>query len=916
MVWNSLSALCKRSWPLARRGPRATAAMGSKKERKAREEERAAEDGELGAGAGAAKKKRKAPPEAEEEGGAKNAAGGDAAEAAAPELTREERRKLKKARKMAKRAAEKEAAQQGGASAAEDAGGASDDPGEWEVVGKKKKQRPDEGRGSSAAEAPGEKRKHQEGAARAGPLQLIWQTPVPRPPLTVASVRELLLCLLGGESQPWWVRVQGQTPPVTVVVFADYLGQDSMRKEADAYPFLSTLTPNSAVLRSPGTQLEVFPVSADLCTCPLTKTEVRQAKKSKSAAGKTSDSNAADVMFPCDVILTDVELMENKYPLCEHGGHKLSDELPAGFVRTRQATLKAAGKDGQDDSHGVGKMLAMDCEMCTTEVGLELTRISLVDETCKVVYDTFVKPDNEILDYNTKFSGITADTLVGVTTTLKQVQDKLMELCAEDTILVGHSLENDLRACKLVHTKIIDTAIIYPHQRGAPYKNALRYLVAKFLKREMQRATGHCSVDDASACMQLVKLKLSRGPLFGASGDSTLTGESLLVRLRRSCTPSRTSVIIATPAHAATMGGGASASSSPVVRCGDDAAVCKETLEAIKSKSHALILSHFGGLVPPPAPSPHVASSTPAAPGATPGGKVATNGTPGANKSAPNAAKGKTSKAVGTGMSFCAAPAQASNGGTEQKGNAGGEGEKAGGARNRKAFDSDEEEEKEASAKREGGEGKGKGTESDVVTAAARKASLDRSIRKICKQLPDGGLAIVLGSSPSTRASRHVILQSSRSSYAGLPGHAMCMHAAELLSRVHLACVLTQLPSARLHCRFLFCARSCAHRYVCGPDGSSRAADEATECCYGQGLRHALVRCRREKTAICCRCRSSSMSISSPARAFCGADRRPLSHSSLFCSTSPARWYTRGWLPNLVTALASCPPFSLTLLNL
>jgi DNA polymerase III epsilon subunit-like protein len=723
--------------------------MGKKKERKAREEEeRAQTDEEVREDhAGAAKKKRKAREEEEprEEPGAGEGDGSGADDAAATGLTREERRKMKKARKMAKRAAEKEAAQQGSTRAAEAAGGASGDQGEWQSVGKKKKKRHDEDRGQT--EALGEKRKHQGGPAthkESGPLQLTWKTPVPRPPLTVASVRELLLCLLGGDPQPSWVRVQGQTPPVTVVVFADYLGHDSLHQEPEAYPFLTTLKPNSAVLRSPGTQLEIFPVSADLCTCPQTKTEIKNSKKSKPSASKTSSSDAPDVMFPCDIILSDEELMENKYPLCEHGGHKSSDELPAGFIRTRQAALKAAGKDSQDDSKGVGKMLALDCEMCTTEVGLELTRISLVDEKCKVLYDTFVKPDNQILDYNTKFSGITADTLVGVTTTLKQVQEKLMELCGDDTILVGHSLENDLRACKFVHTKIIDTAIIYPHQRGPPYKNALRYLVSKFLRREMQRATGHCSVDDASACMQLVKLKLARGPLFGASGDSTLTGESLLMRLRRSCTPSRTSVIIATPAHAATMGGGASASSSPVVRCSHDAAVCRATLEAIQTKSHALILSHFGGLVPPPPPSPQVASPTPAAPGATSGGNVAGNGTLAANKSAPGAGKGNTGKAVGSGMSFCAAPATANNGGEGQNGHAGGEGEKVGGpgARNRKTFDA-EEAEKEGSTKREGGGVKS--NESEVMTAAARKASLDSSIRKICKQLPDGGLAIVLG---------------------------------------------------------------------------------------------------------------------------------------------------------------------------
>lgn len=92
------------------------------------------------------------------------------------------------------------------------------------------------------------------------------------------------------------------------------------------------------------------------------------------------------------------------------------------------------------------------------------------------------------------------------------LQEDFLQLVNKETILVGHSLENDLLALKINHDLVIDTAILYRHPKGRSYKTALRVLTRKFLSREIQDSgNGHDSVEDARATMELALLKIKHG---------------------------------------------------------------------------------------------------------------------------------------------------------------------------------------------------------------------------------------------------------------------------------------------------------------------------------------------------------------------------------------------------------------------
>lgn len=177
------------------------------------------------------------------------------------------------------------------------------------------------------------------------------------------------------------------------------------------------------------------------------------------------------------------------------------------------------------------RVLALDCEFCETRRGRQLARISLVDYNGAVVYDEYVKPKEEIVDYKTKFSGITEDFMAKATTTQEDVREKLRQMVSSSDTLVGHSLLFDLNVLKMSHPRIVDTCVIFDHPRKKPFKAGLKWLATTYLGREIQagEATGggHSSVEDCIACLDLVKLKLSSGLFYGQEPESCLISMGL-----------------------------------------------------------------------------------------------------------------------------------------------------------------------------------------------------------------------------------------------------------------------------------------------------------------------------------------------------------------------------------------------------
>uniref|UniRef100_A0A7I4YHF3 Exonuclease domain containing protein n=1 Tax=Haemonchus contortus TaxID=6289 RepID=A0A7I4YHF3_HAECO len=187
---------------------------------------------------------------------------------------------------------------------------------------------------------------------------------------------------------------------------------------------------------------------------------------------------------------------------CQHSESHVTDTIRESVLLEFQATPEPTGPgDPRSDA-----FYALDCEFVYTTVGKEAARITVVDSYGNEVMDCVFRPEHELVDPNTRYSGLTGEEIAHTDKKLGDIREMLFKMVNSETLLIGHALENDLKALRIVHDNVIDTSVLFSRStaEGRCFQS-LKSLAREQLDMDIQsEAGGHDSAEDAWAAMRLV----------------------------------------------------------------------------------------------------------------------------------------------------------------------------------------------------------------------------------------------------------------------------------------------------------------------------------------------------------------------------------------------------------------------------
>ncbi|KAL4952894.1 ribonuclease H-like domain-containing protein [Aspergillus filifer] len=147
----------------------------------------------------------------------------------------------------------------------------------------------------------------------------------------------------------------------------------------------------------------------------------------------------------------------------------------------------------------------------------EVVRVVAVDFlTGEVLLDTYVSPLGRVISWRTKYSGVNASILAEkkregrvLSGGWQSAREAICRFIDADTILIGHGLNNDLNVLGMVHSRVVDSAILTRLVVDGHCQRhwKLRTLAREFLGLSIQTGDGkdgHDCVEDTFAAREVV----------------------------------------------------------------------------------------------------------------------------------------------------------------------------------------------------------------------------------------------------------------------------------------------------------------------------------------------------------------------------------------------------------------------------
>ena len=161
--------------------------------------------------------------------------------------------------------------------------------------------------------------------------------------------------------------------------------------------------------------------------------------------------------------------------------------------------------------------VAIDCEMVSLKnLSTSLIQLCAVDYlTGATLIDRLVQPPQRVRDWRTQYSGVSPQMVDEATargdvfSSWRAARDELLKYVDADTIIVGHALHNDLDALRLMHGRVVDSAILV-QEIAKPYRLmrqwSLKTLCQELLLTEVQsqERRGHNCLEDTLAARELI----------------------------------------------------------------------------------------------------------------------------------------------------------------------------------------------------------------------------------------------------------------------------------------------------------------------------------------------------------------------------------------------------------------------------